>query len=264
MPRASSPDGARAKSRPSRTGHDTRHAATGVGRLGGGVSRPARARLRVAACVLAGQRPQAGDPVRRRRVGVEPAAAALARVLDRVHDPQVLGARGSCRGTGSGRASSFRSAETRPAGLRVIETEVASARYSRSRETAAWTARAASGANSLSVPANRIASSEITSHMTRPATTLAEVVAADRRVLGHLEDTLEEHVREDHDGADEERDDQAVARVEVRDVRELVCDDALELLAVEQLQQPAGDRDRRVGRVAARRRTRSRPPASMT
>ena len=73
--------------------------------------------------------------------------------------------------------------------------------------------------------------------------------------------SLEEHVGQDHDGADQQRDDQPVPRVEVGDVGELVGDDALELLAVELLQQAAGDRDRPVRRVAADRRTRWATPS---
>ena len=79
---------------------------------------------------------------------------------------------------------------------------------------------------------------------------LAQGIGVERRMLDHLEDRLEEHVGQDHDRADHQRHQQAVARVEVRHVGHLVGDDALELLAVELLEETAGDGDRGVGRVA--------------
>ena len=51
-------------------------------------------------------------------------------------------------------------------------------------------------------------------------------------------------------GPDHDADDQREPDVEVADVRQLVADDALELLAVELLEQPGRDRDRGVLRVA--------------
>ena len=138
----------------------------------------------------------------------------------------------------------------RPAGLRVMPTAVASARYSRSRLTAACTASAASGANSRSVRANTSPTTVTTSQAARlPTIPLSESPPTHgflaistmrcRNSLGHH-----------HDGADEEGHEQRVPRVEVGDVRELVGDDALELLAIELVQESAGDRDRRVGGVA--------------
>ena len=61
----------------------------------------------------------------------------------------------------------------------------------------------------------------------------------------------QEEVGEDRDRPDQHADDQREADVEVADVRQLVGDDALELLAVELLEQAGRDRDRRVLRVAA-------------
>ena len=56
----------------------------------------------------------------------------------------------------------------------------------------------------------------------------------------------EEEVGEQGDRADEDPDEEREPDVEVPDVRQLVPDDALELLAVELLEEPRRDRDRRV------------------
>ena len=61
----------------------------------------------------------------------------------------------------------------------------------------------------------------------------------------------QEEVGEQRDAADQHADEQREADVVVADVRQLVADDALELLAVELLQEAGGDRDRCVLRVAA-------------
>ena len=61
----------------------------------------------------------------------------------------------------------------------------------------------------------------------------------------------QEEVGQERDRADQHADDQREPDVEVADVRQLVADDALELLAVELLEQAGRDRDRGVLRVAA-------------
>ena len=63
----------------------------------------------------------------------------------------------------------------------------------------------------------------------------------------------QEEVGEDRDGPDHDAHDEREPDVEVAHVRELVRDDALQLLAVELLEQPGRDRDRRMLRVAAGR-----------
>ena len=113
-----------------------------------------------------------------------------------------------------------------------MPTAVASARYSRSRLTAACTARAATRRDQLEQPADDQPDHDDHEPQRQGRRPCPEVVAGPR-VLGDLDDQAEEHVREQHDRADEQRDEHRVPRVEVGDVRQLVRDDALELLAVE-------------------------------
>ena len=61
----------------------------------------------------------------------------------------------------------------------------------------------------------------------------------------------QEEVGEDGDRADHHPDDEREPDVEVPDVRQLVGDDALELLAIELLEEAGRDRDRRVRGIAA-------------
>ena len=93
----------------------------------------------------------------------------------------------------------------------------------------------------------------------RPGLVAARVAAAPAAHAAP-EAPAQEEVGDQGDHADEDADQRREADVVVADVRHLVGDHALELLAVEALQQAAGDRDGGVLRVAARWRTRWAPP----
>src|SRR3990172_634517 len=129
----------------------------------------------------------------------------------------------------------FARARSRPAGFRVSSTDEASARYSRCRLTASWTSRAAIGA--------RIARAMARTNMIawRPPPAAAP------------EREAQEEIGQQGDRADHDPDEQREPDIEVPDVRQLVADDALELLAVELLEQSGRDRDRGVLRVTSGR-----------
>ena len=144
-------------------------------------------------------------------------------------------------------------------GLRVSSTEVASARNSRCRLTAAWTSSAAIGAKSRN--------SSDTASRTQPNTDAGGqagngalgVVVAERgpaqehAFLPGSNDDAQEPIRHQGDHADEDRHVHAVARVEIADVGELVADHALQLLAIERARQSGRDCDRGVARLGADR-----------
>ena len=125
--------------------------------------------------------------------------------------------------------------------MRVISTDDASARYSRSRLTASWTSRAAIGARMASAKTTSMTSAcappPLESRERRPPTPPHKLTRRNMSASRAI-------------GADQDRDHQGEPDVEVADVRELVADDPLELLAVELLQEAGGDGDRGVLRVA--------------
>ena len=138
----------------------------------------------------------------------------------------------------------FASARSRPCGLRVSSTDDASARYSRWRLTASWTRRATIGARM----ARTIATTNTIDLEAAPATV---VVAVAPPAAAEPEREAQEEVGQERDRADQHADEQREPDVVVADVRQLVAEDALELLAVHLLEQAGRDRDRRVLRVAA-------------
>ena len=141
-------------------------------------------------------------------------------------------------------AAILASARSRPCGLRVSSTDEASARYSRWRLTASWMKRLMIGARI----ARTIAMTNTTAWAPPPLPPLSRL----RRPP-----TLPQNVKrrkksaQDRDGADHDADDEREPDVEVAHVRELVAEDALELLAVELLEEAGRDGDRRMRRVAA-------------
>ena len=145
-------------------------------------------------------------------------------------------------GKGAAAASILVSAEIRPLGLRVNWTEVASARYSRWRDTAICTALAASGAMIATTISTTI-------RMPRAAVALlvAVAAAADAAPLQGAQD----HVGDQRDQADRDADDRHVARVEIGDMGHLVGDHALQLVAIERVQQAARHDDRGIVRRGA-------------
>ena len=128
--------------------------------------------------------------------------------------------------------------------MRVSSTVDASARYSRWRLTASWMNRLMIGA--------RIARTMATMNDDRLGAAAAPTaVAVPRPARAAPEREAQEEVGEQGDRADHHADDEREPDVEVAHVRQLVADDALELLAVELLEQAGRDRDRGVRRVAS-------------
>ena len=84
----------------------------------------------------------------------------------------------------------------------------------------------------------------------RPGLVAAGVAAAPAAAHAAPEAPAQEEVGDQRDHADQDADERREADVVVADVRHLVGDDALELLAVEALEQPARDGDGGVLRVA--------------
>ena len=121
--------------------------------------------------------------------------------------------------------ASLARALSRPCGLRVSSTDEASARYSRWRLTASWTSWVKIGA--------RIAQDDRDhedDQLDRPAPAAVVVVRAP--AAAEPERVAQEEARQQGDAADEDADEQREPDVEVADVRELVAEDALELLAI--------------------------------
>ena len=139
---------------------------------------------------------------------------------------------------GATAASIFSSARASPSGLRVSSAPDASARYSRRRDTIIASICATSGAS-------RIATIQITKNTTPAAPPPRSIVVAPARPPPHH---MPRRAQSDSsaDGADQRGDDRHQADVEVADVAHLVRDDALQLLAIERIEQPARHRDRRV------------------
>ena len=129
--------------------------------------------------------------------------------------------------------------------MRVSSTDEASARYSRWRLTASWMNRLMIGARI----ARTIATTKIDG--LDPVAAAVAVATAGRTAAPERE--AQEEVGQDRDRADHDADDQREPDVEVAHVRQLVADDALELLAIELLEEAGRDRDRRVLRIAAGR-----------
>ena len=199
------------------------------------------------------ERPQAIDPRRERWMRREQPGSTVAVARDRVAEPEVLRATVGASSVSWSFASDS-SARSRPRGLRVNSTDVASARNSRSRLVDAWTSAENSGATTRSMAAT----------MSRKSPTRMPIASAARAPSSSLDqknapclqpsiDALQEAVGDERDEPDEDRHVQGIARVEVADVPELVSDDALQLLAVHRLDETAGHRHRRVLRIAAGR-----------
>ena len=154
------------------------------------------------------------------------------------------------------------SARSRARGFRVNSTEVASARYSRSRLVDAWTSAEKSGRHEPQQAGDDQQEDPDEDPHHQPGKRVVAVAArGERAVLPAFDDETQEAVGGERDEADEDRDIERVAGVEVADVAELVADDALKLLAVHRLEQAARHRDRRVlpGRGRWRTRSGSRP-----
>ena len=135
--------------------------------------------------------------------------------------------------SGSSSAAMEVSARSRARGFRVNSTEVASARNSRSRLLDAWTSAENSGATTRSSPATISRKIPTRKPMASAGQRVVVVAAPDERAVPPaFDDQPEEAVGDEGDEADQDRDVQRVAGVEVADVPELVPDDALELLAI--------------------------------
>ena len=129
----------------------------------------------------------------------------------------------------------------RPLGLRVNCTDVASARYSRWRDTAICTNLAAIGA--------RIATT-ISRMMSRPPELpfLSLLLRADPTPHGRAQ----QHVADQRDQADRDAHDHHVARVEVGEMGHLVRHHALQLVAAQRVQQAARHHDGAVADLVCR------------
>ena len=136
-------------------------------------------------------------------------------------------------GVGAIAAAIFSSAEARARGLRVSSAPEASARYSRCRETASETICAMIGASTID------STQRTTKRMPRPPAVpgRSPPAAAERQPAAAP-------VGDQEDGPGQRRDDRHQPDVVVLDVRHLVGNDSLELVAVERVEEPARDRDR--------------------
>ena len=89
-------------------------------------------------------------------------------------------------------------------------------------------------------------------HLETPAAAVPVARGAATPAEASPEGEAQEEVGQKRDRPDENADEERVADVVVAHVRQLVADHALELFAVELLQEPRRDRDRGMPRIAAR------------